>query len=53
VALHVFDVWGLAGEPALLVGMDVLGVLEVIVIDYRRRELRFKPRSSGITVRSR
>ena len=51
--MHVFDIWGLAEEPALLVGMDVLGVLEVIVIDYRRRELRFKPRTSGITLRSR
>lgn len=49
--MHVFDIWGLTEEPALLVGMDVLGVLEMIVIDYRRREVRFKPRSDAITLR--
>ena len=51
--MHVFDVWDLTDQPALLVGMDVLGVLEMIVIDYRRNELLFKPRSSSITLRSR
>jgi predicted aspartyl protease len=51
--MHVFDIWELADQPALLVGMDVLGVLEMIVIDYRRSELLFKPRSSGIAVRNR
>ena len=36
---HVFKLWGLDQEPALLVGMDVLGVLERLVIDYRRNEV--------------
>jgi len=40
--LHVFDVWGLAGEPALLVGMDLLGTLKQFVIDYPRREFQLK-----------
>jgi predicted aspartyl protease len=42
--MHVFEVWKLADEPALLVGMDVLGILEMLVIDYGRQEVRFKPR---------
>lgn len=36
---HVFKLWGLDKEPALLVGMDLLGVLERLVIDYRRNEV--------------
>jgi predicted aspartyl protease len=36
---HVFKLWGLDQEPALLVGMDLLGVLERLVIDYRRNEV--------------
>src|SRR5690242_508439 len=31
---HVFKLWGLDKEPALLIGMDMLGVLERLVIDY-------------------
>ena len=36
---HVFKLWGLDKEPAMLVGMDMLGVLERLVIDYRRNEV--------------
>jgi len=36
---HVFKLWELDKEPALLVGMDMLGVLERLVIDYRRNEV--------------
>lgn len=38
--MYIFDHWKLRDEPALLVGMDVLGLLDVLVIDYRRRELQ-------------
>lgn len=41
--LHVFDIWGLAGEPAMLVGMDLLGTMRQFVVDYPRRELQLKP----------
>lgn len=40
--IHVFKLWGLEEEPALLVGMDVLGSLERLVIDYRREEIQFR-----------
>lgn len=36
---HVFKLWGLDDEPALLIGMDMLGVLDRLVIDYRRNEV--------------
>jgi len=36
---HVFKLWELDKEPAMLVGMDMLGVLERLVIDYRRNEV--------------
>lgn len=36
---HVFRLWGLDKAPAMLIGMDLLGVLERLVIDYRRNEV--------------
>ncbi len=42
---QVFDTWGLNGGPALLIGMDVLGTLAGLTIDYRNRELDLLPRS--------
>jgi hypothetical protein len=36
---HVFKLWGLDQAPAMLIGMDMLGVLERLVIDYRRNEV--------------
>ena len=38
----VFRLWGLESEPAILLGMDVLGVVDALMIDYRRHELRFR-----------
>jgi predicted aspartyl protease len=42
----IFRVWGLQEEPALLIGMDVLGTLAEVAIDYRRRELQLLTRGS-------
>lgn len=42
--IHVFKLWDLKEEPALLVGMDILGSLEKLVIDYRREEIQFRNR---------
>jgi hypothetical protein len=36
---HVFKLWGFEKEPAMLIGMDMIGVLERLVIDYRRNEV--------------
>jgi hypothetical protein len=42
--LSVFQVWGMTGEPTLLVGMDALGLLDTLIIDYRRAELHVRMR---------
>lgn len=42
--IHVFKLWELQEEPALLVGMDILGALQRLVIDYRREEIQFRNR---------
>jgi hypothetical protein len=38
----IFTHWGLANEPAVLLGMDVLGTLDVLVIDYKLQELHVR-----------
>jgi hypothetical protein len=42
--LHIMDHWQLNSRPALIIGMDVLGSLDTLVIDYRRNELQIKTR---------
>ena len=37
---HVFTVWSLLDEPALVLGMDVLGTLPEFTIDYPRQEFQ-------------
>jgi len=50
---HVFKLWGLDQEPAMLIGMDMLGVLERLVIDYRRNEVSMYGERSAATLVSR
>lgn len=40
--LNVFRLWDLMDEPALIVGMDVLGTVRALMFDYRRGELLFR-----------
>ncbi len=47
---QIFRTWGLQDEPALLVGMDVLGTLEQLSIDYRRKEIDLLPHSMERTL---
>jgi hypothetical protein len=42
--LHIFEYWALTARPALIIGMDVLGTLDTLVIDYRRNELQLRLR---------
>jgi hypothetical protein len=37
---EVFRLWNLESEPAIVIGMDVLGTVDALMIDYRRAELR-------------
>ena len=39
---EIFKYWKMTEEPAMLIGMDVIGLLDVLIIDYRRQELQVK-----------
>lgn len=60
---HIFRLWNLTDEPALLLGMDVLSQTRGIAIDYERATVHFRlrqslhtgsrlagPRAAGVTV---
>lgn len=45
--LYIFKQWKMTAEPAILIGMDALGVLDTLIIDYRRRELQIRTLKRG------
>jgi predicted aspartyl protease len=45
--IYIFKQWKLLKEPAILIGMDALGLLDTLVIDYRRHELQMKMQRGG------
>ena len=45
--LDIFQHWKMTREPALLIGMDVLGLFDTLIIDYKRRELQIRMRPGG------
>jgi hypothetical protein len=42
--MHIFEHWHLIDEPVMLIGMDALGLLDTLIIDYRRHELQLRTR---------
>jgi hypothetical protein len=40
--MHIFEHWHMTDEPAMLIGMDTLGRLGILIIDYRRHELQLQ-----------
>ncbi len=42
--MKIFEQWRLTNEPVLLVGMDAIGLLDTVVIDYGRKELQIRTR---------
>lgn len=42
--MYLFQHWKLTEEPALTLGMDLLGSLDVLIIDYARKELQIRLR---------
>jgi hypothetical protein len=40
--MHIFEHLNLVDRPALLIGMDALGLLDTLIIDYRRHELQVR-----------
>ncbi|HVY80404.1 MAG TPA: aspartyl protease family protein [Steroidobacteraceae bacterium] len=43
---HIFEAWHLKNRPAMLIGMDVLGVADALVIDFRSRQILVRRQSS-------
>lgn len=41
--IHTFGLWNLSETPAMLLGVDLLGLFETVVIDLRRGEVRLDP----------
>jgi len=42
--MYLFKHWNMTDEPALTLGMDLLGSFDVLIIDYSRRELQIRTR---------
>jgi hypothetical protein len=42
--LYIFQYWKLASEPTVMIGMDLLGLLDTLVIDYKLHELQIRLR---------
>jgi predicted aspartyl protease len=42
---YVFTLWELDTRPALVIGMDLIGLLDTLVIDYERDEVQLHARS--------
>ena len=47
--MHIFSHWDASEEPTILIGMDILGLVDTLVIDYHRQELHIKPREGRQT----
>jgi hypothetical protein len=45
--LYIFKQWKLTKTPAILIGMDTLGLLDTLIIDYRRHELQLRMLHAG------
>jgi hypothetical protein len=41
--LHIFKLWDITDTPGVLVGMDILGLVDTLVVDYCRKELHIRP----------
>jgi hypothetical protein len=43
----IFEYFGLAKTPALLIGMDIIGRLSSVALDYARRTVQVRTRAMG------
>lgn len=50
---EVFRMWGVGDQPAIVLGMDIIGTTQAMMIDYRREEVRFLPQGEENAVRVR
>ena len=45
--MYIFQHWHMTKEPALLIGMDILGLVDTLIIDYKRSELQVQRRAEA------
>jgi aspartyl protease len=45
--MRIFEHWHLTHDPVILIGMDCLGLLDVLIIDYKRHELQLELHQSN------
>ena len=45
--VYIFRHWRYTSEPAIMIGMDALGTLDTLIIDYRRKELQVRMAKAG------
>ena len=50
---EVFKIWEVEHQPAIVLGIDVLGMTDAIMIDYKRGELLVLPKNPGVSMRTR
>jgi hypothetical protein len=43
--LYIFEYWKLKDQPVIMLGMDVLGTVDKLIIDYRRQDVQLRLRS--------
>jgi len=48
---YVFRLWDLESEPAIVIGMDIIGSLEAFLIDYQRGEIQLRPQADTLSGR--
>jgi hypothetical protein len=44
---RIFEYWKMTKEPTVAIGMDALGLLDTLIIDYRRHELMLRMRDDS------
>ena len=45
--MAIFQRWKLNSEPTVLIGMNTLGQLDMLIIDYQRKELQIRMNNNG------
>jgi predicted aspartyl protease len=48
--IPIFRIWHLDSEPALIIGMNVLGSVDALVLDYPRARVYLRPAQTGVSV---
>jgi len=49
---YIFKSWNLESQPALLIGMDMIGTLDTFGVDYLRHEVQLKVAAPGALARA-